>query len=146
MINYRKTSHSIYDIKYHIVWITKYRKPVMVGSIAKRLQEILRQICSQNEVQILAGHISKDHVHMLVSVPPHLSSSKLVQYMKGSSSHKLQKEYKELNKQYWGRHLWARGYFVASTGNITDEIIAEYIQNQDLEETRRSDNFSISEL
>lgn len=146
MINYRKTSHSIYDIKYHIVWITKYRKPVMVGSIAKRLQEILRQICSQNEVQILAGHISKDHVHMLVSVPPHLSASKLVQYMKGSSSHKLQKEYKELNKQYWGRHLWARGYFVASTGNITDEIIAEYIQNQDLEETRRSDNFSISEL
>ena len=146
MINYRKTSHSIYDIKYHIVWITKYRKPVMVGSIAKRLQEILRQICFQNEVQILAGHISKDHVHMLVSVPPHLSASKIVQYMKGSSSHKLQKEYKELNKQYWGRHLWARGYFVASTGNITDEIIAEYIQNQDLEETRRSDNFSISEL
>jgi len=66
--------------------------------------------------------------------------------MKGSSSHKLQKEYRELNKQYWGRHLWARGYFVASTGNITDEIIAEYIQNQDLEETRKSDNFSISEL
>ena len=97
-------------------------------------------------MQILSGHISKDHVHMLVSVPPHLSASKLVQYMKGSSSHKLQREFKELNKEYWGRHLWARGYFVASTGNITDEIIAEYIQNQDLEEREKSDNFNISGL
>jgi len=116
----------------------------MLGGIAKRLQEIIRQVCAQNEVQILSGHISKDHVHMLVSVPPHLSASKLVQYMKGNSSHKLQMEYKELNKQYRGRHLWARGYFVASTGNVTDEVIAEYIQNQDLEERRQEDNFSIS--
>jgi len=144
MENYRKASHSVYDIKYHIVWITKYRKPVMVGEIAKRLQEIIRQVCAQNDVHILSGHISKDHVHMLVSVPPHLSASKLVQYMKGNSSHKLQMEYKELNKQYWGRHLWARGYFVASTGNVTDEIIAEYIQNQDLEERKQADNFTIS--
>ncbi len=146
MENYRKTTHSTYDIKYHIVWITKYRKPVMIGAIAKRLQEIIRQVCAQNDVQILSGHISKDHVHMLVSVPPHLSASKLVQYMKGSSSYKLQMEYKEMNKQYWGRHIWARGYFVASTGNVTDEIIAEYIQNQDIEERQNADNFSIAEL
>ena len=146
MENYRKTSHSSYDIKYHIVWITKYRKPVMIGAIAKRLQEILRQVCAQNDVQILSGHISKDHVHMLVSVPPHLSVSKLVQYMKGNSSHKLQMEYKKLNKQYWGRHLWARGYFAASTGNVTDEIIAEYIQNQDIAERQNGDNFSIGGL
>jgi putative transposase len=143
MEEYRKGSHSIYDIKYHIVWITKYRKAVMVGGIKKRLREILRQVCMQNDVRIIKGHVSKDHVHMLVSVPPHLSASRLVQYMKGSSSHKLQKEYKELNKQYWGKHLWARGYFVASTGNVTDEIIAEYIQNQDLEERRQEDNFTI---
>jgi len=117
-----------------------------VGAIAKRLQEIIRQVCQQNDVQILSGHVSKDHVHMLVSAPPHLSVSKLVQYMKGNSSHKIQMEYKEINKQYWGRHLWARGYFAASTGNITDEIIAEYIQNQDLEERQNGDNFTISEL
>ena len=146
MQNYRKSSHCTYDIKYHIVWITKYRKPVIVGAIAKRLQEIIRQVCQQNDVQILSGHVSKDHVHMLVSAPPHLSVSKLVQYMKGNSSHKIQMEYKEINKQYWGRHLWARGYFAASTGNITDEIIAEYIQNQDLEERQNGDNFTISEL
>jgi len=118
----------------------------MIGAIAKRLQEILRQVCAQNDVQILSGHISKDHVHMLVSVPPHLSVSKLVQYMKGNSSHKLQMEYKKLNKQYWGRHLWARGYFAASTGNVTDEIIAEYIQNQDIAERQNGDNFSIGGL
>ena len=146
MENYRKTSHSIYDIKYHIVWITKYRKPIMVGKLAQRLQEIIRQVCADNEVQILKGHISKDHVHMLVSVPPHLSASKLIQYMKGNSSYKLQREYKELNKQYWGRHMWARGYFVASSGNVTDEVIAEYIQNQDLEERRKTDDFTISSL
>ena len=146
MQNYRKTSHSVYDIKYHIVWITKYRKPIMVGKIALRLQEILRQICAQNDVIILSGHISKDHVHMLLSAPPYLSVSKLVQYLKGNSSHKMQMEYKELNKQYWGRHMWARGYFVASTGNVSDEVIAEYIQNQDIEERKASDNFSISKL
>ena len=146
MENYRKSSHCTYDIKYHIVWITKYRKPVMVGAIAKRLQEIIRQICENNDVQILSGHINKDHVHILVSVPPHLSVSKLVQYLKGNSSHKIQMEYKEINKQYWGRHLWARGYFAASSGNVTDEVIAQYIQTQDIEERKQGDNFSISEL
>ena len=103
-------------------------------------------MCSNNDVEILAGHVGKDHIHLLVSVPPHLSASRLVQYLKGNTSYKMQKEFKELNKQYWGRHLWARGYFVASSGNITDEIIAEYIKNQDLEERKNTDNFLVSEL
>lgn len=146
MINYRKSAHATYDIKYHIVWITKYRKPVIIGEIAKRTREIIRQICQTNEVEILAGHVGKDHIHLLVSVPPHLSASKLVQYLKGNSSRKLQIEYKELNKQFRGKHLWARGYFVASSGNVTDEIIAEYIKNQDIEERRKADNFEIGQL
>lgn len=146
MNNYRKTSHCTFDIKYHIVWITKYRKPVLTGKIAERTREIIRQVCTSNDVEILTGHVGKDHIHLLVSAPPHLSPSKLVQYMKGNSSHKLQMEYKELNKQYWGRHLWARGYFVASSGNVTDEVIAEYIMNQDLEERQKGDNFEISNL
>jgi hypothetical protein len=79
-------------------------------------------------------------------LPPHLSVSKIVQYMKGGTSRKLQMEYKELNKQFWGQHLWARGYFAASNGNVTDEVIAEYIRNQDLEENMKSDNFGISQL
>jgi len=103
----------------------------------------LRQICKTNEVEVLAGHVSKDHVHMLVSVPPYISASKLVQYLKGNTSRKLQQENKELNKIYWGQHIWARGYFVASSGNVTDEVIMEYIKTQDLQERSRSDNFTI---
>jgi putative transposase len=83
---------------------------------------------------------------MLVSVPPHLSASKLVQYLKGNTSRKLQMEYKEINKQFWGKHLWARGYFIASSGNVTDEVIADYIRLQDIAEKQKSDNFTVSEL
>lgn len=146
MENYRKSAHCAYDIKYHLVWITKYRKPVLTGKIAERTRELMRITCANNEVEILAGHIGKDHIHMLVSVPPHLSVSKLVQYLKGNTSRKLQMEFKELSKQYWGQHLWARGYFAASSGNVTDEVIAEYIRNQDNEERMKNDNFQISDL
>jgi putative transposase len=141
---YRKTSHATYDIKYHLVWITKYRKSVITGKIAERTRELLRMICKKNDVDILSGHVSKDHIHLLVSVPPHLSVSRLVQYLKGNSSHALQQEFKDLNKQYWGRHLWARGYFAATTGNVTDEILMEYIRTQELEEQKNTDNFSIT--
>ena len=143
MENYRKSSHCTYDIKYHLVWITKYRKPVITGQIAVRTRELVRMIYHSNEVEILAGHVGSDHIHLLVSVPPHLSASKLVQYIKGNTSMKLQMEYKELNKQFLGQHLWARGYFVASSGNVTDEIIKAYIQNQDLQEKNTPDNFDI---
>ena len=119
---------------------------MLTGKVAERTRELIRGVCQQNEAEILAGHVSKDHIHLLVSVPPHLSASKLVQYIKGYTSRKLQMEYKELNKQYWGRHLWARGYFVASSGNVTDEVIAEYIKHQDIAENMKSDNFSIGEL
>ena len=94
----------------------------------------------------MAQPVSKDHIHLLVSVPPHLSVSRLVQYIKGYSSRKLLMESKELNKQYWGKHLWARGYFAASSGNVTDEVIAEYIKHQDIAENMKTDNFTVSEL
>ena len=99
-----------------------------------RVRELVREICKTNNVEILRGHVSQDHVHLFVSVPPHLSISKLVQYLKGKSSYKLLQENKQISKQFWGRHLWARGYFVATSGNITDEIILEYIKNQDNKE------------
>ena len=146
MQEYRKTSHVTFDLKYHLVWITKYRKPVFVGKIAIRLRELIRIVCKNNSVEILAGHVSKDHIHLLVSAPPHLSVSKLVQYIKGYSSRKLLMEYKHLNKQFWGQHLWARGYFAASSGNVTDEVILEYIKNQDIEENQKADNFTLEDL
>lgn len=80
--------------------MTKYRKPVITGKIAMRTRELIRGVCQTNEVEILAGHVWKDHIHLLVSVPPHLLASKLVQYIKRNTSRKLQMEYKELNKQF----------------------------------------------
>ena len=141
MQNYRKTSHSTYDLKYHIVWITKYRKKVLTGLIAEKCRELLREICKANDVEIIKGHVSKDHVHLFVSVPPNISISKLMQFLKGKSSYKMLFSFKELQKQFWGQHLWARGYFACSSGNITDEVIMQYIENQDIAE--KDDDFKI---
>jgi len=135
MENYRKSSHTIYDIKYHIVWITKYRKPILQGIIATRLRDLIRQICRAYDVEIIKGHVSKEHVHIFVSVPPDISVSKLVQRLKGKTSHVMLMENKSLSKEFWGRHLWARGYFAASSGHITDEIIMKYIEEQGKEPT-----------
>jgi len=129
MPDYRKGTHTVYDIQYHLVWVTKYRYHVLQAEIAERAREILRQVCMSREIQILKGHISVDHVHMLVSCPPSLSPAQLVQYLKGVSSRKLQDEFPHLKKRYWGQHLWARGYFCATAGSITEDQIREYIDH-----------------
>lgn len=145
MDNYRKSSHSRCDIKYHFVWITKYRKPVLLGPVAIRLRDLIREICLTHEMEILQGAVSKDHVHILVSSPPNLSPSKIMQSIKGKSSRKLMMEFKHLQKQYWGRHLWGRGYFVATSGTVTDDVIREYIRHQDGTEPHDGgDNFQIT--
>ena len=142
MQNYRKGSHTLFDLKYHLVWVTKYRKQVLVGGVAERTRELIREICKSNEVEILKGHVSKDHIHLFVSVPPKLSVSKLMQYLKGKTFHKVLFEFKHLQRQFWGKHIWARGYFAVSSGNVTDEVIMKYIENQDLES--EDDNFQIN--
>ena len=129
-MGYRKTAHSVYDLKYHIVWITKYRKPILHDAIGLRVRELIQQTCASLDVYIEKGHVAKDHVHLLVSVPPNIAVSELVQRLKGRSSRLMLQEFGELKKAYWGQHPWARGYFVASTGNVTDAIIAEYIEKQ----------------
>ncbi len=134
MQKYRKTTHTVYDIKYHIVWVTKYRKRILTGELAKRVRELIREVCKANEVEIIKGHVSLDYVHLFVSVPPHISVSKLMQYIKGKSSRKIMSEFKTVSKMYWGRHFWARGYFVVCSGTITDEMIMEYIEKQDMED------------
>ena len=130
MKDYRKGSHCIYDIKCHVVWTTKYRKRILSPEIGRRVRDIVRLICTSLDVDIIKGNIRRDHVHLLVSVPPSLSVSKLVQRIQGVTSRKLLQENRGLNKAYWGRHLWSRGYFVASIGDVTDEVIARYIENQ----------------
>ena len=138
----RKSSHVQYDIEYHIVWTTKYRYRVIVGKIAERTRKLVIQGCNSMNVNIIKGSIGKEHIHLLVSCPPSLSVSKLVQQLKGKTSRTLQMEFKELRKRYWGRHLWASGYFCRSVGTVTRNIIKEYIENQ---EDEYDENFKIVE-
>ena len=91
---------------------------MLYGNIAERCIDVIREICSANYIDIISGNVRQDHIHMLISALPHLSISKIVQYIKWKSSRKLQGEFQELKKRYWGYHLWARGYFVATSGQI----------------------------
>jgi len=127
---YSTSGHAIYDIKYHLCWCTKYRHKVLQGEIGLRCRDLLRQIAMAREVTIIRGALSPDHVHMLVAAPPVLSVSKLVQFLKGRSSRKLQMEFDELKRRYWGQHFWARGYFCATVGAVTEEMIKQYVENQ----------------
>ena len=131
MENYRTGSHSRFDIKYHFVWVTKYRKAVLYGEVGQRLRQLVIEICKANEIEILSGHVAKDHVHVFLSCPPNVSPSKVMQYLKGKTSRKLMMEFQHIQKAFWGRHLWARGYFAATSGNVTDEVVLEYIRLQE---------------
>ena len=142
MVDYRQNSHSVWDVKYHLIRVTKYRYKVLRGEIAERTRDLLRQICQGLEVVILQGSVGGDHVHMLVSVPPQLAAAKLVQYRKGRSSRLLQEEFPPLKKRYWGQHLWARGYFCASVGAVDEETIRHYIESQQWEDP--GENFKIA--
>lgn len=130
MENYKRGSHTVWDCKYHLVWTTKYRYDVLGGDVGQRCRELLREIARAYDMEIHAAAINKDHVHMLISIPPNVSVSRAVQYLKGKSSQKLQREFKSLRKRYGGQHLWGRGYWVASSGNVTDEVWKEYIKDQ----------------
>jgi len=146
MEHYRTSAHTRFDLKYHFAWITKYRRPVLRGEVGLRLRELVVEVCKSNEVEILQGHVSRDHVHLFVSAPPHLAPSKLMQYIKGKTSRKLMMEFKHIQKMFWGRHIWARGYFVASSGNVTDEVIQEYIRLQEMDEPRDGgENFRVTD-
>ena len=140
--NYKKSGHTVYDINYHIIWITKYRYKVLGGNISRRLQELIRQGCEARNITIVSGNIRRDHVHMLISCPPSLAPSKIVQYLKGRSSRLLQEEFSELKRRYWGQHLWGRGYFCATVGSVNEEMIRAYIESQD---TTGGDVFDIED-
>ena len=142
MADYRKGSHTVYDIKYHFVWITKYRYPVLTGAIALRARELLRQGCEANNLRILKGSVGKDHIHMLISCPTTMAPSEIAQKLKGRTSRILQEEFPELRKRYWGQHMWGRGYFCGTVGEVDQKTIENYIEHQGEED---DDNFTVVE-
>ena len=111
--------------------------------MAHRSRELIRRICTEENAEILSGVVSKDHIHLLVSIDPSTSISKLVQYLKGKTSRKLQQDFPHLKKRYWGQHLWARGYFAVSTGNVSSKMIEAYISHHFEEEEEEKDVFRV---
>ena len=140
---YRKSSHTTFRIELHIVWVTKYRYKVLSGAIGTRARDLLRRISSEERAEIISGSVSPDHVHLLVSIDPSVSVSTLLRQLKGKSSRLLQIEFPELHKRYWGQHLWARGYFAVSVGNVSKDMVAEYITHHFENKEDASDPFRV---
>ena len=140
-MDYRTGPHTKYKIEYHFVWITKYRYQVLTGDVALRVRELVRQICSAFDIEILRGVVSKDHVHILISSPPTISPSEIMRRIKGRTSSKIFGEFPHLKKRYWGRHFWARGYFCVTAGELTKQMIEEYLAHHF--EAKENPNFEI---
>ncbi len=129
MTEYSTGAHTTFHNRYHVVWIMKYRFKVPTPAMRLRIRDITRQICAQLGVKIIKGALSSDHVHMFVEIPPKVSVSDYMHRIKGCTSRKIQQEFPELRKRYWGRRFWARGYFCTTSGNVTNEITLNYIAN-----------------
>ena len=141
MENQRTNGHTVSKLTVHIVWSTKYRYSVLQGDIQKRCRSILQQISESEDVIILKGVVSKDHIHIHINYLPSLSLSDLVKKLKGRSSRKLQQEFPELRKRYWDQHFWVIGFGCWSTGNITDEMVNEYLEHHRKPKENNDDNF-----
>lgn len=130
MKKYSSGAHTTHRLKYHLVWIPKYRKRVLIGSLGWRLYELFRECAEVNNWTIVEMNIQPDHVHMLVQLPPSIAVAQAIKLMKGGSSKKIREEFPELEEFLWGNSLWAEGYFAESVGQITESRIKLYIQNQ----------------
>jgi putative transposase len=133
-VGYRHGAHTVFEIHLHLVWTTKYRKAILKGAVGERVRELIRQICRDEDVQILSGHVAKDHVHLFVSIAAQVTISRLVQRLKGKSSYMVLGEFEHIRKQFWGRHFWARGYFCVSSGEVTDAVVKAYIEDHGRDE------------
>ena len=145
MRKYRLGAHTKHDLKVHLIWIPKYRKPVLLGPVALRVRDLLRQIAMEHELQIISGKVARDHVHLFLSYRPYQDISQIVQWLKGISSRVLLQEFPHLRKQFWGKHFWARGYLAVSSGTITDAMIQDYIAEQEGEPVHDDSQFRIDD-
>jgi len=141
MKDYKSGSHAVWDCKYHPVWITKYRYPVLKADVGERARELLREISRSLEMTIYAGAINRDHVHMLIGIPPHLSVSKAVQYLKGRVRIGCSRSFRHCASATGVSICGGRGYWVATSGNVTDEVWKKYIEDQKPEIP--DDNFKV---
>ena len=137
-------AHCKWECQYHIVFIPKYRKKKLYGVVRDDVREIIRTLCKYKKVQIIAGAVCTDHVHLCVSIPPKLSVSDFVGYLKGKSALMIFDKHPEMGNK-WDRSFWARGYYVATVGNVNEETVKEYIRRQ-TEESMSEDKKSYRPL
>jgi putative transposase len=136
MGDFKKLAHAVWQCKYHLVWCPKYRYRVMKGDVGRSVRDIIRQLCAWKKVEILAGNVQIDHIHLVVSIPPKYSVSKFVGFVKGKSAIKILDRYPALKRRYWGRHFWAKGYCVSTVG-LDEEQITKYVRWQQNHDRRR---------
>ena len=135
MYDSQSLSHTMWECKYHIVWIPKYRKKSIFGELRKHLGEIFRELARKKECRVLEGHLMADHVHILLSIPPKYSVSQVVGFIKGKSAIQIARSFQGRKKNFVGQHFWARGYYVSTVGKDEDAV-REYIQKQEHEDQR----------
>ena len=139
-MNSSSLSHTRWKCQYHIVFIPKYRRKVLFGQVRADIREIIKKLCEYKNIEIVEGAVCSDHVHLCVSIPPKESVSNYVGYLKGKSALMIFDKHPELTTK-WTKSFWARGYYVSTVGNVTEDAIKKYIQEQskeaEIEETRK---------
>ena len=143
MDEFQSLSHTVWECKYHVVWIPKYRRKVLYGELRRHLGSILRELAMQRESKIVEGHLTKDHIHMLISIPPKYSVAQVVGFIKGKSAIQIARTFGGRKQNFTGQHFWARGYFVSTVGR-DEKVIREYIKKQE-QEDRRLDQLNLFE-
>jgi putative transposase len=136
MGKYRRLSHVVYQCTYHVVWVPKYRYRILTGAVAELMDRDIRMLCEWKDVEVLELNVQVDHIHALFSIPPKISVSTFMGFLKGKLAIKVMKSYPRLRKKpYWGNHFWARGYFVSTVG-LNEDLIRRYVRYQEEQERR----------
>lgn len=131
MRKYWYGSHTKHRHMYHIVWLPKYRRKVLVGIVKKRIEELLKQCAEVNGWELQELNVQPDHVHLMIQIPPSVSVSNVVNVLKGVSSRVIRLELMpEIKSMLWGKDFWADGYYSETVGVVSEESIRKYIQNQ----------------
>lgn len=135
MNEYESLSHSVWDCKYHVVWIPKYRKKALYGQLRAHMGEIIRELARQKESRVEEGHLMSDHIHMLISIPPKYAVASVVGFIKGKTAIHIARSFMGRRKNFVGQNFWARGYFVSTVG-LDEAHVREYIKKQEQADRR----------